>query len=91
MRKTTLHRYAQVSLLIIWLTTLACVATDGTETSKPTIGATKTSEATMGATETSEATTGATKISEVKMKEPLITHIYTADPSAHVFEGKLYI
>lgn len=22
---------------------------------------------------------------------PLITHIYTADPSAHVFEGKLYI
>ena len=25
------------------------------------------------------------------MKEPLITHIYTADPSAHVFEGKLYL
>lgn len=25
------------------------------------------------------------------MKEPLITHIYTADPSAHVFENKLYI
>ena len=25
------------------------------------------------------------------MKEPLITHIYTADPSAHVFEGKVYI
>jgi len=23
--------------------------------------------------------------------EPLVTHIYTADPSAHVFEGKLYI
>lgn len=23
--------------------------------------------------------------------EPLITHIYTADPSAHVFNGKLYI
>ncbi len=26
-----------------------------------------------------------------KQKEPLVTHIYTADPSAHVFEGKLYI
>lgn len=26
-----------------------------------------------------------------KPKEPLVTHIYTADPSAHVFEGKLYI
>lgn len=23
--------------------------------------------------------------------EPLVTHIYTADPSAHVFEGKIYI
>lgn len=26
-----------------------------------------------------------------KPNEPLVTHIYTADPSAHVFEGKLYI
>lgn len=25
------------------------------------------------------------------MRKPLITHIYTADPSAHVFEDKLYI
>ena len=24
-------------------------------------------------------------------KKPLVTHIYTADPSAHVFNGKLYI
>jgi beta-xylosidase len=29
--------------------------------------------------------------STVKPKEPLVTHIYTADPSAHVFEGKIYI
>ena len=26
-----------------------------------------------------------------KFKTPLVTHMYTADPSAHVFEGKLYI
>jgi beta-xylosidase len=26
-----------------------------------------------------------------RQKRPLITHIYTADPSAHVFEGKIYI
>jgi len=26
-----------------------------------------------------------------KRNEPLVKHIYTADPSAHVFEGKLYI
>jgi len=24
-------------------------------------------------------------------KQPLVTHLYTADPSAHVFEGKIYI
>lgn len=27
----------------------------------------------------------------VEPNKPLVTHIYTADPSAHVFEGKLYI
>jgi len=26
-----------------------------------------------------------------KQNEPIVTHIYTADPSAHVFEGKIYI
>lgn len=26
-----------------------------------------------------------------KQKEPLVTHIYTADPSAHVYEGKIYV
>ncbi|WP_134699384.1 glycoside hydrolase family 43 protein [Ammoniphilus sp. YIM 78166] len=26
-----------------------------------------------------------------KPNEPLVTHIFTADPSAHVFEGKIYI
>jgi len=25
------------------------------------------------------------------ISEPLVTHIYTADPSAHIFEGKIYI
>ena len=25
------------------------------------------------------------------ISQPLVTHIYTADPSAHVFDGKLYI
>lgn len=27
----------------------------------------------------------------LKQNEPLVTHIYTADPSAHVFDGKIYI
>ena len=26
-----------------------------------------------------------------KQNEPLVTHIYTADPSAHVFNGKIYV
>src|SRR6476661_5827134 len=25
------------------------------------------------------------------ISQPLVNHIYTADPSAHVFEGKIYI
>ena len=29
--------------------------------------------------------------SRIPEKTPLITHMYTADPSAHVFEGKIYI
>ena len=27
----------------------------------------------------------------INERKPLVTHIYTADPSAHVFEGKIYI
>ncbi|MCI3922976.1 glycoside hydrolase family 43 protein [Paenibacillus sp. TRM 82003] len=27
----------------------------------------------------------------IQPKKPIVTHIYTADPSAHVFDGKLYI
>jgi hypothetical protein len=29
--------------------------------------------------------------SYVEKHKPLVTHIYTADPSAHVFEGKIYV
>ncbi|MBP3961966.1 glycoside hydrolase family 43 protein [Paenibacillus lignilyticus] len=32
-----------------------------------------------------------TKARVAAPNEPIVTHIYTADPSAHVFEGKLYI
>lgn len=34
---------------------------------------------------------GTTMEKKSKQNEPLVTHIYTADPSAHVFEDKLYI
>ncbi len=35
---------------------------------------------------------GTRRVSEpVKPGQPLVTHIFTADPSAHVFEGRLYI
>ena len=30
-------------------------------------------------------------LTERAISRPLVTHIYTADPSAHVFEGRLYI
>ncbi|HSD07124.1 glycoside hydrolase family 43 protein [Flavobacterium sp.] len=31
------------------------------------------------------------EINELAISDPLVTHIYTADPSAHVFDGKIYI
>lgn len=31
------------------------------------------------------------RLRQLAISQPLVTHIYTADPSAHVFEGKLYI
>lgn len=31
------------------------------------------------------------ELAERAISRPLVTHIYTADPSAHVFDGKLYI
>ena len=30
-------------------------------------------------------------VKDTEISQPLITHLYTADPSAHVFEGKIYI
>ena len=31
------------------------------------------------------------QLAERAISQPLVTHIYTADPSAHVFEGRLYV
>ena len=31
------------------------------------------------------------ELNEKAISQPLVTHIYTADPSAHVFDGKIYI
>src|SRR6476661_4569530 len=52
-------------------------------------------------TETKQETTAATAATEAPkadsaatpkyLSQPLISDIYTADPSAHVFEGKIYI
>ena len=30
-------------------------------------------------------------LNKVALSQPLVSHIYTADPSAHVFNGKIYI
>jgi hypothetical protein len=49
-------------------------------------------ETTPTATLTGGVTPNSTEASHIDiMKKPLITHIYTADPSAHVFEDRLYI
>ncbi|MDH4090787.1 MAG: glycoside hydrolase family 43 protein [Cyclobacteriaceae bacterium] len=46
----------------------------------------KDSETQANDTETQEQET-----KPIPISEPLITHIYTADPSAHVFDGRIYI
>jgi glycosyl hydrolase family 43 len=35
--------------------------------------------------------TSSTTGEPVKLREPLVRHIFTADPSAHVFEGQIYV
>ena len=30
-------------------------------------------------------------LTEKQKDKPLVNHIFTADPSAHVFEGKIYV
>ncbi len=42
-------------------------------------------------TEKSAKTTDTTVTESKFLNEPLMEHIFTADPSAHVFEGKIYI
>ncbi len=39
----------------------------------------------------STATTAGTEKKKEYLSQPLVTNIYTADPSAHVFNGKIYI
>jgi hypothetical protein len=42
-------------------------------------------------TPTVAADTTATEQKKKPISEPLVGHIYTADPSAHVFNGRIYI
>lgn len=42
-------------------------------------------------TEQATTSTDSTKAAPTPISQPLVTHIYTADPSAHLFDGKIYI
>src|SRR6187551_543986 len=42
-------------------------------------------------TESSQVADTTTVVKEVPLSQPLVSHMYTADPSAHVFENKIYI
>ena len=85
MPKMMLIHTVKLFLLLSMSTLLAyCAKTTGTETddSTPQPQDKPTAEPIAESHTATEA---------IEAKEPLITHIYTADPSAHVFEGKLYI
>lgn len=47
--------------------------------------------ATTGDAAADTADTSSAEKKQVPISEPLVTDIYTADPSAHVFDGKIYI
>jgi hypothetical protein len=51
----------------------------------------KTTETSNDAVDSVETDTLAQKSLPKPISEPLVTHIYTADPSAHVFNGRIYI
>ena len=42
-------------------------------------------------TATEQDTTAVTETKKEYLSQPLVSHIYTADPSAHVFDGRIYI
>ncbi|UOQ97746.1 glycoside hydrolase family 43 protein [Hymenobacter sp. 5317J-9] len=58
------------------------------------LGACQSNSSTQETTTTSEAPkadTAAAPAAKQPLSQPLISNIYTADPSAHLFEGKIYI
>jgi beta-xylosidase len=70
-----------INLLVVLLTSLALSAC-----AQPQVETSPTS----APTEAAVPNTPEAKEMDI-FKKPLVTDIYTADPSAHVFEGKLYI
>lgn len=55
------------------------------------ISACKNKETTTASSEAPKSDTVVAKKEPQPISEPLVKHIYTADPSAHVFNGKIYI
>jgi hypothetical protein len=77
-----MSKYRSVKQFIIWLNAIA-VLVSACENRKP--------ESQQAIVETEAKDTIATPQKPTPVSQPLVSHIYTADPSAHVFEGKIYI
>jgi beta-xylosidase len=99
MHRITRHYYIRATLLVIGMVLLSSCATCATSS---TVEATAVETSTVKPTAVEQSTVDPTveptaveastaEPIQIRMKEPLITNMYTADPSAHVFEGKLYI
>ncbi len=87
-----------LSFMLCFILSLLFVGCKNADSNKPTVTeATETTTATnsevvVATTEAiTETTTNNTQSMFLKPNEPIITDIYTADPSVHVFQDKLYI
>ncbi len=76
-------------LSLTFVTVLLCSCTNSDEISKKTTTAQTTKPAVTAITTEKPASTPATPT--IKQNTPLFTDVFYADPSAHVFDGKLYI
>lgn len=100
-RNSKLSKFGKSRLLITLITIIAlllsvagCAGTESTTTvTSTTAPAAETTAAADNETPSSETTEPEETVEEkpAMPRTPLVTNIFTADPSAHVFDGKIYI
>lgn len=82
---------ALITVLALLLAMAGCAGSDSTTTTTTTEPTTAATDVKTPGSETTEPEQTAAEEKPALPRTALVTNIYTADPSAHVFDGKLYI